>query len=102
MTCDISFGSILLSTQKIWVSAISVSAGPFRGEAIRAIWNGPQAFGAPKCLEFNIRYYVISVIPIIKQQEKILKSLVEVAENLNLKPEQAIELSSIKNSLKWS
>jgi len=55
---------------------------------------GPEHLGPPKCLELNIRYSGISVKPIIKQQEKILKSFVEVAENLNLKPQQAIILNS--------
>jgi len=36
----------------------------------------------------------ISFEQIIEQQEKIIKSLVEVAENLYLKPKQTVELSS--------
>jgi len=55
---------------------------------------GPYGRGPEHILRFPVK-------PIMKQ-DKILKSLVEVAENLNLKPEQAIELSSIKNSLKLS
>ena len=54
---------------------------------------GARAFGAPNCLGFSTRYSGISDKPIIKQQEKILKSLVEVDEKFNFKPEQAVELS---------
>ena len=47
-------------------------------------------------LGFNTRYYGVSINRIIKQQYQLLKSLVEVGKNLNLKPEQAAELSSSK------
>jgi len=55
--------------------------------------------GAPNRFGFNTRYSGMSAKPIIKQQEKILKSLVEVAEKLNLKPEEAVELCSTKRLL---
>jgi len=35
----------------------------------------------------------------MKQQDKLLKSLVEAAEKFNLKPTQAVEISSIKQNL---
>jgi len=65
---------------------------------------GPEHLGAPNWFGFNTRYSGISAMPIIRQQEKILKSLVEVAENLNLKPEEGVELSILhqKTSLKLS
>src|SRR6218665_2852988 len=67
------------------------SEGPFRPYGRGpSIWR-PQIF-------FALTYYsFISVNPIIKQQEKILTSF---AENLNVKPRQAVELSSNKTFYK--
>jgi len=42
--------------------------------------DGARAFGAQNHLEINIRYSEISIKLIIKEQVKILKSVVEVAE----------------------
>jgi len=49
---------------------------------IRATRQGSRTFGAPNSLGFNTRYSVISVKLIIKKQEQILRSFIEVVENL--------------------
>lgn len=53
---------------------------------------GAREFG----FRLNTRHSGISIKPIIRQQDKILKSFVEVAKNRNFKPDQVVELSSIK------
>jgi len=75
------------------IQALSEGGGRFRPYG-----RGPEHLGAPNCLEFHTRYSGFSVKPIIKQQEKILKSLVQVNENLNLNLKKLLNSPSSKNS----
>jgi len=79
--------------------AVSLSPGPFTGfqrGTFGPYGRGPEHLGPQINMNLiNTRYSGLSVKPIIKQQEEV-----EVAENFNFKPKQAVELSCIKNSLK--
>src|SRR6218665_3473686 len=65
-----------------------------RGSHWGHMTGAPSIWGPHIVLYFNTRCSWIFVKLIIKQHGKLLKSLVEVAENLNFKPKQAVELSS--------